>query len=99
MEGGMIEAGKNSPMSSESVLDVEDLIKKSLKAGEGIASYKNQLPTNDSIYTHADISEDYQIDLDGVREINALMFESENLSAEELRRTIKNISENKIISG
>ncbi len=91
MENGVFGEGSKVSMSSESVLDVEDLIKKSLRAGEGIASYKKQLPKNGR---HVEISEDYEMDLNGVSELNALLYESENLDAEELRNTIKNISEN-----
>ena len=98
MEGGVVEQGSSAPTSAELGLDVEDLIKKSLKAGEGIASYKKHFPKEDSIYNHAEITRDYSIDLEGVRELNALMFESEKLNAEELRRSIKNISENQVKS-
>ena len=99
MEGGMIEAGSNIPMSSESVLDVEDLIKKSLKAGEGIASYKNQFPKNSHTYSQSEkIKEEHPIDLNGVSDLNTLMYESENLDIEEVRNTIKKVSENQVKS-
>ena len=93
MESGVVGEGCNVSMSSESVLDVEDLIKKSLRAGEGIASYKKQIPKNSS---HVKSPEDYPMDLNGVSELNALLYESENLDAEELRSTIKSISENQV---
>ena len=99
MEGGMVEAGNNIPMSTESVLDVEDLIKKSLKAGEGIASYRTQLPKNSHTYSQSEISkEDHPIDLNGVSDLNTLMYESENLDIKEVRNKIKKVSENQVKS-
>ena len=95
MESGVVGEGSNISMSSESVLDVEDLIKKSLRAGEGIASYKKEIPKKSR---HVEISDDYAMDLNGVSELNSLLYESENLDTEELRNTIKNISENQVKS-
>ena len=91
-------------------LDIDDLLNKSKMAGEGIASYKDNppkmkgfldkstsFPSGESESLPCE-REEYPIDFKGVGALNNLLYENQNLKAEELRETIKSISEDQVRS-
>ena len=102
--------GINS-MDINPALDIDDLLNKSKKVGEGIADYKNRrVEKNHSFVGSNNLSSDQnetfsQVDLEncpidfkGVGALNSLLYENSNLKSEEIRNTIKAISEDQVRS-
>jgi hypothetical protein len=78
-------------MSNGGDLDVEDLIQKSLMAGEGIASLKNTIkgPKMKSVLTHKSNQNDLPLDISGIGELASFFNEKTNFDLKEIKKQLK----------